>query len=50
MVNQNLSKKALAEKMRNKLNSPEYIAMPNLIRRDDFCPKLLVWFPGKKDG
>ncbi|KLL05104.1 MAG: hypothetical protein MRERV_5c041 [Mycoplasmataceae bacterium RV_VA103A] len=30
------NKKALAEKLRNHLNAPEYVAVPDLIRRDDY--------------
>ncbi|MCE8163329.1 MAG: hypothetical protein I3273_03275 [Candidatus Moeniiplasma glomeromycotorum] len=48
-MNQN-NKKILAEKLKAKLNSPEYVAMPDLISRGEWCPDMLVWFPQKKEG
>ena len=40
-MNQNY-KKILAEKLKAKLNSPEYIAMPDLISSGEWCPDILV--------
>jgi len=37
-----INKKELAEKLKNHLNSPEYLAMSDLISKGDFCPEMLV--------
>jgi hypothetical protein len=39
MENKN-NKKVLAEKLKNHLNSPEYVAVPDLIRDGDYSPDL----------
>jgi len=47
-MNQNY-KKILAEEIKNKLNSPEYVAMPDLITYNDRHGDMLSWIWGKRE-
>ena len=45
------NKKVLAEQIKIKLNSPKYVAMPDLITHDDRLGEMLTWLWGNKiDG
>jgi len=44
------NKKILAEKIKSELNSPNYVAMPDLITRDDYYGGISVFKLGGKKG
>lgn len=48
-MNKENNKKALAEQLKNKLNSPNYVAMPDLITHDDWHADMLPWILGGKE-